>query len=596
MRPGRFLILGSLFLVGCAVAAPMPVPTRTSTPPLSLTAPPPPTSTPSLAPTAAEPAITATPAAMDTPVPAESAELPAHPGLPLPTDRGTLFAGSGICTACHTNMVDQSGQDVSIGHYWRATMMANASRDPYWRATMRSETIKAPDYQGVIEDKCATCHTPMARFTDAVAGTGAELLDDGYFAPDHALHPLALDGVSCTLCHQLEATRGPAESQIFSGGYLVDTERPAGERLNYGPFPVSDENARIMQMASGYVPQESMHIRQALICATCHTLYTPYLDAAGEIAGEFPEQTPFLEWRASDYHRVRSCQGCHMPQAQGGVVLSITGGEPQQPFSQHSFVGGNVFMLRVLQTFPEEIAVTAATEHFEATIGRVKNQIENHTAAISIVEASLEDQSLTADVRIVSRVGHKFPTGFPSRRAWIHLWVTDGSGQVIFESGGAGDDGSITGNDNDLDPAAFEPHYTVVEQPDQVQIYETIMANTDGEVTTTLLRGAGYLKDNRLLPAGFVKGNHVPDVAVHGGAAEDADFVGGGDRVQYRINLSGSQGPFVIHAELLYQAIGYRWAQNLADHPSEEVEFFLDAYAAVPNTPLLVAHASFEVP
>jgi hypothetical protein len=518
-----------------------------------------------------------------------------HPGLPLPTDRGTLFAGSGLCAACHTNMVDESGQDVSVERYWRSTMMANAARDPYWRAAVRSETLQAPDYQGVIEDKCATCHTPLAHFTDKLAGAGVRLLDDGYFAADHTFHTLALDGVSCTLCHQVEATRGPAHNEIFSGGFVIDTELPAGERLNYGPFPVSEDNARVMQMASGYIPQESGHIKQALICATCHTLYTPYLNAAGEIAGEFPEQTPFLEWQASDYHRVQSCQGCHMPQAQGGVVLSITGGQPQQPFSQHSFVGGNVLMLRILQAYPDDTAVTAAGEHFQATIGRVQNQIENHTASISVVQAAVEGSSLTADVRIVSRVGHKFPTGFPSRRAWIHFWVTDASGKVVFESGSTNDDGSIIGNDNDSDPAAFEPHYAVVEQADQVQIYEAIMTNTENEVTTTLLRGAGYLKDNRLLPVGFIKDQAAPDVAVYGAAIDDANFGGSGDQIQYRVDVGDAQGPFTVHAELLYQSIGHRWAQNLAEHPSEESAFFLDAYAAVSNAPLVVASTIHEV-
>ena len=63
------------------------------------------------------------------------------------------------------------------------------------------------------------------------------------------------------------------------------------------------------------------------------------------------------------------------------------------------------------------------------------------------------------------------------------------------------EDGAILGNDNDSDPAQYEPHYAVLSQPDQVQIYEGIILNSDGQVTTTLLRAASYIKDNRLLPA-----------------------------------------------------------------------------------------------
>jgi mono/diheme cytochrome c family protein len=582
MRQARVLVL-AILLIGCAVATPVPVPTPTPTSqPAATTAPPP----------ADTPAPAATPTPGEAPGPAGA---PSHPGQPLPTERGTLFAGSGVCASCHTNLVDEAGQDMSIDRFWRATMMANASRDPYWRATVRTETLKAPDYEAVIEDKCATCHTPLAQVTEDAAGEQAELLDDGYFDPSHPLHTLALDGVSCTLCHQIEEAPF-GETDSFSGGYVIDTELPAGERLNYGPFPVSSDSAALMQMASGFLPEESQHIRQSVLCGTCHVLYTPYLDAGGEIAGEFPEQAVFLEWLASDYRDAKSCQSCHMPAAQGGVVLSATGGEPRQPFAQHVLVGGNVFMLRALQAFPEENQVTAATEHFEATIGRVQDQLENYTASISVATASRDGDSLTADVQIVSRTGHKFPTGFPSRRAWIHFWVTDSSGQVIFESGAAGEDGAIRGNDNDADPSTFEPHYTLVEQPDQVQIYETIMANTEDEVTTTLLRAAGYLKDNRLLPAGFAKESQPADVAVYGAAADDADFVGGGDHVQYRVELAGAEGPLTIHVELLYETIGFRWAQNLADTASDEVGFFLDTYAAIPNTPLVVAYGTYEVP
>ena len=44
-----------------------------------------------------------------------------------------------------------------------------------------------------------------------------------------------------------------------------------------------------------------------------------------------------------------------------------------------------------------------------------------------------------------------------------------------------------------------------------------------------------YLKDNRLLPRGFDKGTAAAEIAVVGAAADDDDFVGGGDRVRYRV-------------------------------------------------------------
>jgi hypothetical protein len=121
------------------------------------------------------------------------------------------------------------------------------------------------------------------------------------------------------------------------------------------------------------------------------------------------------------------------------------------------------------------------------------------------------------------------------------------------------------------------------------------MGDTEGQVTTTLLRGAGYLKDNRLLPTGLDKESAPADIAVYGEALEDPDFVAGGDRVQVRVSLGDAQGPFTVSAELLYQAIGYRWADNLRGFDAQEVADFLRYYDAVPNTPLLVAGATAQV-
>jgi hypothetical protein len=192
-------------------------------------------------------------------------------------------------------------------------------------------------------------------------------------------------------------------------------------------------------------------------------------------------------------------------------------------------------------------------------------------------------------------VGHKYPTGFPSRRAWIHLVVEDAAGETIFESGYANPDGSIEGNDNDSDPAAFEPHYLAIDAQDQVQIYEPIIGDTEGAVTTVLLRGGGYLKDNRLLPAGFDKDSVHEDIAVHGVALEDEDFTGGGDLVQYAIDVGDAGGPFMVTAELLYQPIGFRWADNVRLYDGPEPARFVGYYEQVSNQPVVVASATAEV-
>ena len=156
-------------------------------------------------------------------------------------------------------------------------------------------------------------------------------------------------------------------------------------------------------------------------------------------------------------------------------------------------------------------------------------------------------------------------------------------------------DGSIVENDNDADPGAFEQHYLAIVQSEQVQIYETVLQDTENRVSTNLLRAARYLKDNRLLPSGFEKAAQYEDIAVRGGAREDDDFQGGGDEIQYIVNVGSTEGPFTVTVELLYQSIGYRWAENLRKYDAPEIDRFMGYYDAVPNQPVVVSHSTVEV-
>jgi hypothetical protein len=195
--------------------------------------------------------------------------------------------------------------------------------------------------------------------------------------------------------------------------------------------------------------------------------------------------------------------------------------------------------------------------------------------------AVIESGRLEFHIALESLAGHKFPTAYPSRRAWLHVTVAEESGRIVFESGALRADGRITGNDNDDDGARFEPHYRSIESPGEVQIYEAVLADPDGSVTTGLLTATGFLKDNRILPRGFDKTTADADIAVHGDALTDGDFTAGGDRVRYSIALADAAGPLRIEARLLFQPIGWRWATNLADYRAVETDRFVEMFRSM---------------
>ena len=510
------------------------------------------------------------------------AQAPASTTAPANHAAMPLFAHSTDCVACHNQIVTADGTDVSIGTSWRSTMMANAARDPYWLAGVRRETIDHPKHAAAIQEECAACHMPMAERMSEAAGHQIDVFAQLPFSDLNLSDErrLASDGVSCTVCHQIAKDKlGTPES--FNGEFVVAGPNAAGVRQVQGPYAIDAGRRRIMQSVTGYEQVEAPHIKQSELCATCHTLITEAFGPDGAVIGRLPEQMNYQEWQHSAFNAEKaSCQSCHMPRSTGPVRIASVLGDYRDGLSQHAFVGGNAFMLRLFSRYRAELGVEALPSELAATAAATVRQLQQDTATLTVGRPELSGGSLAFDVNVKNLTGHKFPTGYPARRTWLHVAVRDGSGRAVFESGAIGADGAIAGNDSDADATRFEPHYEEISRPDQVQIYEPILGDPAGKPTTGLLTATQYLKDNRLLPRGFDKATAQADIAVHGGARGDADFTGAGDRVRYRVPMAGATGPFTVDVELRYQSIGYRWATNLEKYDAAEPKRFVGYYRA----------------
>jgi hypothetical protein len=493
----------------------------------------------------------------------------------------SLFVTSQECMACHNGLTTPAGEDVSIGTDWRTSMMANAARDPYWHAGVRREVQDHPQAAAAIEHECAACHMPMARFEAKRRGLQQPVLTvlPAAASPTPAAL-LAADGVSCSVCHQIQPD-GLGERQSFSGGFEVDRGRPWDRRVVFGPYVVDEGRRTIMRSASGFVPESGAVVSSAEMCASCHTLFTHTLGPDGQVLREFPEQVPYLEWKHSRYRADTSCQGCHLPGLAAEMPITSVWGQPRAGLSPHRFRGGNFFLPRIFGRFSRELAVTASIPELDRMVRQTIEHLQSEAARLTLDRVTRSADLLRIEVRVENLAGHKLPTAYPSRRAWLHVRVTEAGGAVVFESGPFRPDGSIGGNDNDLDPAAFEPHWEVITRPDQVQVYEAVMVDREGRVTTGLLSAWEYVKDNRLLPEGFQPESAPEEIAVRGRAHQDADFAGGGDRTIYEVEIRGARMPLRVEAELWYQPIGYRWARNLAGRGAAETDRLVAYYEAM---------------
>jgi hypothetical protein len=491
---------------------------------------------------------------------------------------GPGFQTADNCMACHNGLMTAAGEDVSIGSSWRASMMANSARDPYWQAAVRREVIDHPGARAEIENECARCHMPMASTDAQTKGRRAEIfahLPIGETATPEAL--LGADGVSCTACHQIQPD-GLGTRSSFTGGFVIDTTIGSGDRPIFGPYRVDAGRTTIMRSATGFTPTEGAHIQQSEMCATCHTLYTKALGPNNEIVGELPEQVPYLEWQHSAYRTERSCQSCHMPVVDGPIRIASVMGEPRPSLARHGFRGGNFFMMRMLNRYRTELGVQAPPEELDAAARETVQHLQSDTATVTVQRARRDGNRLEIDVAVQNLAGHKLPTGYPSRRVWLHVVVREGSGRVVFESGRIAPSGLIEGNDNDADPTKYEPHYTEIRDSAEVQIYEAVMADSTGALTTGLLSAVRFVKDNRLLPRGFDKATAASDIAVQGAAAHDDDFSGSGDTIRYSVDISGETGPFTTEVALRFQPIAFRWARNLDSYDAPETRRFVSYF------------------
>jgi hypothetical protein len=517
--------------------------------------------------------------------PIGSEESKEAPKIALPENYNDLFAGSGVCALCHNSMVNLQGQPVGIVDDWRSSMMANSAKDPFWQAKVSHEGLVNPGHKDILENVCTRCHAPAGNINAHHNG------QQYYTLAQMQADPLALDGVQCTVCHQI------TENSLgnFSGTMEIGTQKTI-----WGPF--ENPFGKPMFFNTGYTPVHSGHINDSRICGSCHTLFTNSVDLEGNFTGEtFPEQTIYQEWKNSQYsHADSSCQSCHVPRIPDPVKKSSMPWwlEPRAPFALHDHAGANVFMGKLMKENGVAIGVTASDAQFDSTINRSTRMLQNQTLNINLEEIARTNDTLFLALTLANKAGHKFPSGFPSRRAFVELIVTDESGQPVFHSGAMDESFNLIQEDGE-----YETHHNIIRSQEQVQIYEMVMGDVNGDVTTVLERGYEKLKDNRLAPRGFVQAHYNYDtVNFVGTVVNDADFNNengvegsGTDCLHFHIPLQNYYGSLEVTAKVHYQTVNNKWLEELFAHNSNEIDAFKAMYENADRTPVLVAFENLQV-
>jgi len=514
----------------------------------------------------------------------------------LPLDTNSLFSASGNCVLCHgdpdqfpssTANLDEFGNDVSPVNAWRATIMANAAKDPFWIAKVKHEGIENPELSEEIETLCTACHAPNGHF-DAIHN-GLDL----YTMSDLLADPMGLDGVSCNSCHMIE----DVDFGVTFSADITYNEN----HVEYGPYSDPFQNPMINNI--GFAPEYGSHISSSEACGKCHSLITETIDEDGEITeNTFVEQAIYHEWLNSNYsvEEIR-CIDCHMTNLEEEIKISPMPQwlGPRTPFSIHDLVGGNVFMLSLLKENIDELDLKASEDQFEATIAETNNMLQQRALDLEIGLYSIDSDSMEIEVILENKSGHKLPSGYPSRQMMIEFLVQSTNGDTLFHSGGFNEEGRINGEENN----DFEPHYDHIYNEDEVQLYEYALGNEEGELTTILTRAYSGIKDNRIPPLGFTTGHLSYDtVQIIGNAFNDPNFnisdgVEGSakDHIYYHVPLGAINDGVIVNVKVHYIAIPRKWLDQLFENEADEIDSFELMYNQVDIESLIMKEESLFV-
>jgi len=508
-------------------------------------------------------------------------------------------------------------KDVSIRAAWETSTMANAARDPYWHAVVANELDIFPNLSESINDKCTVCHAPMAHTLAKKQNGGVDYqlfssgsVENGDFQQGlldmddtSEMFNHAMDGVSCALCHQIEDV-GLGTAESMTGGFTILTLPESEKELRpaYGQY--ANPDAIYMQTVGEFTPKFGAHISTSETCATCHNLNLEPVDHDGNLSEEythFAEQAMYTEWLASDFAvgkpQEASCQSCHMPKLDRDVFLATSNASNKRPdFAEHTFLGANTVMQQIMHDNKDALGIDADLD-FLPSIGRNREFLRT-SADIQVNANNLNNGTLDFTVTVTNLTGHKLPSGYHSRRAFLHAVVTDSNGVVVYENGKIDSEtGAIVGVDEDVNSTLWEPHHELITDASQVQVYQAITGNDENERTHSLLNSAFFLKDNRLTPAGFDKNNVPADVAVMGLARDDENFNLGSDTTRYLARLNGGSAPYTVTVYFRYQPIAKGHLDDLFSKSDRipSIDHFRTMYERTPFKDEVMAFGSATI-
>jgi hypothetical protein len=372
---------------------------------------------------------------------------------------------------CHDNF---NNPDVyRPAHSYRATMMALSARDPLFRAAF----IAAREDRPELSELCLRCHAPAGWLNDRSKGDLDALIADD------------LEGVTCDICHRMEAADPPL---VGDGQYTISSRSAKRSRRGNAP-------------GGGHQVIRTSYVASADSCAICHSLFNPTEDGHDEDGNVLPvvyyEQRTYEEWLDSDFSKAggETCIDCHMTTTRGEAA---EGAPVYDDLKVHDFVGGNRFALDAVAILdrnvfsPSGVELRAAREWADRSLARA--------ASLEITEPSSQRLSLQSGdtaslgVRLTNLTGHKLPSGYPEgRRVYMEVSIT------------------MDGQDKQIVSGRWDQATGDLVRDEQLRSYDTEHGRVMNGVSRrehSLILMNQIISDTRLPPRGFMPDPSRPDM------------------------------------------------------------------------------------
>ena len=491
---------------------------------------------------------------------------------------GALARDGVSCAACHHTVADKTPPGVPPLKYFLENSI-----------TGQFQTGKADELAGPFEDKLIVTD-PMNN------ALGIKPKYD----------PFIKSSRMCGSCHTINLP-------------VVD-QKPIGHNL---------EQLTYLEWLNSSYQNEFGNNPKAQTCQDCH-MANKYSNAAGTLNVPLIQQ-PIATVQDDRYPSVE-----HRADADKVQVRFRDSG-----FARHQFQGLNVPLLEMFsqfmndykpfpdKNFPYNEVLGVRQNDYMLTVNAdlpnaidaFVQQAQNSTASIVVTPVSTDKDKLVANVTVTNKTGHRFPSGVGFRRSFIEFQVIDNrSGQIVWASGRTNELGIIVDENGKPLPSEFfaryqdksgksfqyyQPHYydkpghTITRQ-DQVQIFEELIQDADGNFTTSFIRRDTPVKDNRLLPLGWSA--QGPDPSLSGvfldatyahAVGDDGHYKDGSGTsvVTYEVPLNGIDPRFLtLKATIYHQSIPPYYLKmrfdQAPDYPATKRLYYLTSNLKTSGTPI----------